>query len=271
MRAWHNVARNVMLKLFGSGRSARGLPATEAGERVYAIGDVHGRLDLLRDVLRRIDDHSAGLPPAEATHIILLGDLIDRGSQSREVLRFVHSIQQKTDGIVALLGNHEELMLKAIDKMPGALDAWMRMGGRATVRSFDLEPPAPEESSRDYADRLRAAVPAELLEWMRTLPLTASSGSYMFCHAGIRPGVPLRRQARTDLLWIRKEFLDDDTSHGKVVVHGHSIAADVEMRPNRIGIDTGAYRTGVLTALYLEGTEREIIATPQETELPGDA
>jgi serine/threonine protein phosphatase 1 len=251
-----------MLKLFGSRRTPRGYPATEQGERVYAIGDVHGRLDLLRDLLRRIDDHSAGLPPAESTHIILLGDLIDRGTQSREVLNFVYSIQQRTDGIVTLLGNHEELMLKAIDKVPGTLDAWMRMGGRATVRSFGLEPPAAGESARDYADRLRAAVPPELLEWMRTLPLTASSGSYMFCHAGIRPGVSLKRQSRTDLLWIRKEFLEDDSSHGVVVVHGHSIAADVEMRSNRIGIDTGAYRTGVLTALYLEGAEREIIATP---------
>lgn len=263
-----------MLKLFRPARKSA--PSTETGERVYVIGDVHGRLDLLRDLLAKVEEHAGALPPNDATHVILLGDLIDRGEQSREVLGFVYAAQQRSDRLIVLLGNHEDMMLKALDRSPGALRAWMRIGGKATVRSFGLEPPAASGDSRAYADRLAKEVPQEWVEWLRQLPLNAVSGSYMFCHAGVRPGVALKKQARTDLLWIREEFLMNETDHGAVIVHGHSIADDVEFRANRIGIDTGAYRTGVLTALYLEGEERQILstaaaATPLSSDPDGEA
>lgn len=248
-----------MLKVFRPAR--RSAPSTETGERVYVIGDVHGRLDLLRDLLAKVEEHAGTLPHNAATHVILLGDLIDRGEQSREVLGFVYEAQQRSDRLIVLLGNHEDMMLKALDRTPGALRAWMRIGGKATVRSFGLEPPDAAEDSRAYAERLAREVPQEWVEWLRRLPLNAVSGSYMFCHAGVRPGVALKKQARTDLLWIREEFLTNETNHGAVIVHGHSIANDVEFRANRIGIDTGAYRTGVLTALYLEGEKRQILST----------
>ena len=130
-----------------------------------------------------------------------------------------------------------------------------------TLASYGIPLPAEPYDEEAVAVALRAAVPRPIRHWLAGLPLTARSGDYFFCHAGVRPGVPLKRQSAQDLLWIRREFLSDDSDHGAVVVHGHSIASDVEWRDNRIGIDTGAYRTGRLTALYLEGTEREIIAT----------
>jgi serine/threonine protein phosphatase 1 len=247
---------------FGRPVAKETAPSTQAGERLYAIGDVHGRYDLLRDLLDRLEEHSAALPPAASTHVILLGDLVDRGPDSASVLRFLYNSQQRTDRLVVLLGNHEELMLRALDGEKGMLRAWMRVGGRETMKSFGVTPPTKEESSAVATQQLIEAIPAEWVEWMRGFPLTAKSGDYMFCHAGIRPGIALRRQARADLLWIRDEFLlDDESDHGAMIIHGHSISHEVEMRSNRIGIDTGAFSSGVLTALYLEGERREIIST----------
>jgi serine/threonine protein phosphatase 1 len=137
----------------------------------------------------------------------------------------------------------------------------MGVGGDMTVRSFGLEPYSRSDDARDYIRRLRSVVPREWVSWLKRLPLFARSGDYFFCHAGVRPGVPLRRQVRNDLLWIREDFLDDDADHGAIIVHGHSIEPEVAIRANRIGIDTGAYRTGVLTALYLDGDKRDIIST----------
>jgi serine/threonine protein phosphatase 1 len=178
-------------------------------------------------------------------------------------------VQGSSDGLIVLMGNHEEAMLRALQREPGMLRAWMRIGGDATLRSFGLTPPAREEDQTEFIRRIGQVVPPQWLDWMRALPLVARSGDYFFCHAGIRPGVPLNRQSRADLLWIRDEFLEDPEPQGVVVVHGHSISAEVELRSNRIGIDTGAYKTGVLTALYLEGTRRDIISTagPTRSEL----
>lgn len=237
------------------------LPSTEAGERIYAVGDVHGRYDLLRALLDRIGAHTGALPPARSLHIVFLGDIVDRGPQSLEVMELLHDLQSKTDRVLVLLGNHEEAMLQAIGGDVEMLGDWMKVGGAATVRSFGLEPFRRGDDAADYLRRLRAAVPREWVAWLRKLPLTAQSGDYFFCHAGIRPGVALRRQARGDLLWIREDFLDDERPHGAVIVHGHSIEPKVEIRANRIGIDTGAYRTGALTALYLEDDRQEVLST----------
>ena len=242
------------------------MPSTESGDRVYAVGDVHGRYDLLRILLDRIGEHSTVLPPTESLHLVFLGDIVDRGPESAQVVEFLHRLQTQTDRAIVLLGNHEEAMLQALDGNTDVLRDWMGVGGAATVRSFGLEPFKRGGDAAAYIRELRAAVPREWVAWLRRLPLFARSGDYYFCHAGVRPGIALRRQTRADLLWIRDDFLDDEQYHGAVIVHGHSIEPQVEMRSNRIGVDTGAYRTGVLTALYLEGEQREVIsATLPET------
>ncbi|MET1755175.1 metallophosphoesterase family protein [Novosphingobium sp. RD2P27] len=248
--------------VFNFGRGRATAHATAPGERIYAVGDIHGCYGQLQDLLGRIETHVQALPSARATHIILLGDLIDRGPDSAKVIGSLYRLQQETKKVIVLMGNHEELMLRALDGEPGMMRAWMRIGGDATLRSFGIEPPDRNEDPREAIEKIRRVIPSEWISWIRALPLTARSGDYLFCHAGVRPGVALKRQKRADLLWIRDEFLHDDvTRHEAVVVHGHSISTDVEMRPYRIGIDTGAYRTGVLTALYLEGEQREIITS----------
>jgi serine/threonine protein phosphatase 1 len=247
-------------------RAVVGIPATAPGERIYAIGDIHGRHDLLVELLERIGDHGRSLETKAKTHLILLGDMVDRGPDSAKVLRLVRKIQAQHESMVVLRGNHEELMLGALDGRPGMLRGWMRTGGRATLRSFGLEPPPSGDDPTEFLQLANATIPQELLQWMRNLPLSARSGSYFFCHAGIRPGVPIARQKRTDLLWIREDFLTDDRDHGAIIVHGHSEAATLDEQVNRIGVDTGAYRTGVLTALYLEGEERGYISTDPPAE-----
>lgn len=238
------------------------LPGTASDDRVYAIGDVHGRFDLLTELLDDISYHSRTLSRSKNVHIILLGDLIDRGPQSFEVLEYAYRAQRRRK-VTVLLGNHEEIMLRAIDGEPGVMKSWLRFGGKATLRSFGIEPPSSGEDFDpiDLGRRLRDTIPEKWLEWLRSRPISARSGDYLFCHAGIRPGVPLNRQSRSDMLWIRDDFLASDVPHGVVVVHGHSISPDVELRHNRVGLDTGAYRTGVLTAAYLEGKTCGIMAT----------
>ncbi|WP_293884088.1 metallophosphoesterase family protein [Sphingomonas sp.] len=235
--------------------------STQNGERIYAIGDVHGRLDLLKLLLARLELHSETLPDNQNMHLILLGDLVDRGPDSAETLRYVRNLSKQSDQLVTLLGNHEELMLRALSEEPGMLRAWSRSGGAETLRSFGFAPPERGCDEGRYIAQVKAAIPQDWLTWLASLPLSASSGDYFFCHAGIRPGTTLKRQARTDLLWIRDDFLDDNSDHGAVIVHGHSISREVEVRQNRIGIDTGAYQSDVLTALYLEGSVRKIISS----------
>lgn len=242
-------------------------PATEDGERIYAIGDVHGRVDLLRDLLARIDAFDADLPEPSSRHVVLLGDIVDRGPASREVIGLLHATAGDSDRMTVLQGNHEHMMVMALTGHSRVMLPWLRMGGDETLRSFGVDPKA-FKTHEELIEAALDVVPGEWINWLRMLPTTARSGDYFFCHAGVRPGVPIDRQKAEDILWIRQEFLRSRRSHGVMVVHGHSVETKVEMRPNRIGIDTGAYRTGVLTALYLEGTERGLIVT-QEAQSPG--
>lgn len=237
------------------------MPSVESGDRVYAIGDIHGRFDLLQCILEKIGEHSAALPPAKSLHLVFLGDIIDRGPDSAKVLELLYSLERKSNRVIVLLGNHEEAMLQALKGDLNAFRSWLAFGGEETLRSFDVAPRANGEDLRDYLARARSAVPAHWTSWLARLPLSVRSGDYLFVHAGVRPGTALHRQAREDLLWIRADFLDDLRDHGAVIVHGHSIEPEVAIRENRIGIDTGAYRTGILTALYLEGDRQEILST----------
>jgi serine/threonine protein phosphatase 1 len=241
-------------------RNKTGVPArTASNERIYAIGDVHGRYDLLRDLLDMIEIHSSRLPGLARPKVMLLGDIVDRGPDTAKVMRFLATAQRHAGRLVVLCGNHEEMMLRVIDGDEEVEQPWLDYGGIATLQSFGIALPETSDRPGALGRQLRSAMPADLIQWLRELRLSARSGDYFFCHAGVRPGVRLDRQNRDDLMWIRDEFLHSDTDHGAVVVHGHSESIGVEVRTNRIGLDTGAYRTGALSCLYLEGTKRDVL------------
>jgi serine/threonine protein phosphatase 1 len=235
-------------------------PATAPGERVYVIGDVHGRADLLESMLAEIARHAGSSPPVARTKVVFVGDIIDRGPHSREALALLAEARDRLPELVTLLGNHEEMLLRSVDGDETALRGWMRHGGAETVASFGLPPLAEDADAVPYISALRRAVPVEWIEWLETWPLTERSGDYFIVHAGVRRGVPLNRQARRDLLWARAGFVDNLHDHGSVIVHGHTISDGVELLANRIGIDTGAYCTGKLSAVCLDGTRVDVLA-----------
>ena len=233
-----------------------------AGSRVYAIGDIHGRVDLLAQLHERLRE-DASASRSERRCVVYLGDYVDRGLQSREVIDLLLDAPLEGFESVHLMGNHEDFMLRFLDE-PKVGPGWFANGGGATLYSYGVRmPPRGTDLARlsDLGEQLRANLPARHLDFLKRLKRWHVEGDYYFVHAGIRPGVALEEQREEDILWIRELFLDDPGEHGKMVVHGHTITQAPEMRPNRIGIDTGAYATGVLTALVLEGSERRILQT----------
>lgn len=243
--------------------SLDGRPASiPEGLRVYAVGDVHGRLDLLRTVADMIEANEAMHPPAR-TVTVFLGDYIDRGPESCGVIDFLIDWRPRKIETVFLRGNHEDMLLNAL-RVPDMFHMWAMNGGLATAQSygvsFDLHPD-PATDSRAVIRELDAALPPAHRHFLENLPIGLEIGDYLFVHAGVRPGVPLDRQSDLDCLFIRDEFLSHRGSFGKVVVHGHTPASKPEVLPNRIGIDTGAVFTGHLTALCLEGERQQFFTT----------
>jgi serine/threonine protein phosphatase 1 len=227
------------------------------GYRVYAVGDIHGRLDLLDELLAQLEADDKARPRAK-TIVIFLGDLIDRGPSSAQVIERLRTYAPRGVRPIFLSGNHEEVLLRLIRGESQYLADWLRFGGAECARSYGIDPRAIKRMEPSRAVRLlREKVPASHKSFLDTFQV----GDYLFVHAGIRPGVDLSEQSQTDLRWIRGAFLDSDHEHGFVVVHGHTISEDVQLRTNRIGLDTGAYRSGVLTALGLEGAERWFLQT----------
>jgi serine/threonine protein phosphatase 1 len=248
----------------------RRAPRLPKGERLYVIGDVHGCFDLLNELFVTIDAEQEQLPSMR-THVIFLGDLIDRGPDSRRVIDLVRWAAHHKVRVLVLKGNHEEVLIDAWRGNREALAGWLAYGGVETLISFGVDPAAIDPSDLDrMAALLHQAIPADLIAWLDALPLLWESGDYAFVHAGIRPGLPLDRQEASDLLWIRDEFLQFEGAHERVIVHGHTISPEVEIRPNRIGLDTGAYATGVLSALCLCGRDRRVIATAPR-DMPGSS
>jgi len=238
-------------------------PTVPSGQRVYAIGDVHGRLDLLEALLNRIERDNASRDIADVT-LILLGDLIDRGTRSRDVVAKVRAgvAWART---IALMGNHESIMLDSLDGKRSELERWLKFGGRQTLESWGVKPIIFDFGTLDdILFEARSVISSDDRKWLSQLRRNLRIGDYYFVHAGVRPGVPLEHQTADDCLWIRNDFLDSRRKHGAVIVHGHSIQADVEERPNRIGLDTGAYYTGLLTAVGIEGSERWFLSTRQQ-------
>lgn len=232
-------------------------PKLPSGERIYAIGDIHGRYDLFERLIGMIRDDSASRGQAHV-RLVLLGDLIDRGPQSARLVHRCQEYASKSKDFIVLMGNHEQTMVEAMLGNYAALELWLQFGGDETLRSWGISDDILREGNLGHImDSARSLVPRDVLRWLGALPLTFQRGGYLFVHAGIRPGVRLSRQAPGDLLWIRDGFLDSEADHQSVVVHGHSISDDApDMRSNRIGIDTGAYRTGRLTALGLQEDEQ---------------
>lgn len=236
-------------------------PAGPRGHRAYAIGDVHGRLDLLNNLLARIEEDVAAKPARKVT-IVFLGDLIDRGPSSAEVVERLRTYAPNGAKTVFLMGNHEEVMLRAIGGEAAIVPSWLRFGGIETLASYGLDARTLKTCGEaEQVAAIAGAVPQSHVRFLESFADSVSFGDYLFVHAGIRPGVDLSQQSRTDLRWIRDPFLGDESERDFIVVHGHTISPEVEVTPNRIGIDTGAFHTGVLTALSIEGSDRWFIQT----------
>jgi len=236
-------------------------PRVPDGRRIYAVGDIHGRHDLLSRLHRLIAEDAAAA--AARNTLVYLGDYVDRGPASRQVLDRLAGDPPPGFDAVFLKGNHDDFLLRFLED-GAAADTWLANGGVATLASFGIEGmgPRPDPDAlagirRDLAGRLDAAHRG-FLGRLRPCHVV---GDYLFVHAGVRPGIPLAGQDPFDLMWIRGPFLEWDGPFGHFVVHGHTIAPVPDVRPNRIGIDTGAYFSGRLTCLVLEGDSRRFLQT----------
>lgn len=255
------------------------MPTTDLtdGHRIYAIGDIHGRLDLLTGMTARIRADLAARPHPRPL-VIFLGDYVDRGPEVRGVIEALIALRADPLPTRFLLGNHDSYVSAYLED-PEWYDRtyhWLHsaMGGNATLASYGV-PDADWERAEATRDAFAAAFPADHLAFLDACELIVPVGGYAFVHAGIRPGVPLDRQERQDLIWIRQPFLGFEGDHGVKVVHGHTIVPAVEHHPNRIAIDTGAFRSGVLSCLVLEGARVDLLTTaglapcPPGAGLPG--
>lgn len=225
--------------------------------RTLVVGDIHGFLDAFDALL-------AVVRPQPDDRIVTLGDYVDRGPDSAGVIDQILALRQREDVVVhCLKGNHEETMLSFLDDARTG-QVWAEFGGVQTLASYDV--PAPQVRSDLEAWEVARlafvqAVPDRHQAFLRALELYVVAGDYVFVHAGLRPGVPLASQTEQDMLWIRREFLEATRPFEKVVVYGHTPQQDAVVEPHRIGIDTGAFVTGVLTALRLSEGEAVLIQT----------
>lgn len=229
------------------------------GLRVYAVGDIHGELALLDELLSRIaEDRTAG--PDLDHQIIFLGDYIDRGPDARGVIDRLSALAG--DRCYRFLkGNHEDAFLAILSGQTDDLPGWLRFGGRETLASYGIAERSVAMGGPFLRAQLVERVPPSHLAFLRGLEMSIGIGDYFFVHAGIRPGVDVAKQDEADLMWIRREFLSHEGRHSHMIVHGHTITSAVDIRHNRIGVDTGAYASGVLSAIVLEGSDRRIIDT----------
>lgn len=240
------------------------LPGTTSvpdGVRVYAIGDIHGRSDLLKRQHALIEAHFTA-DPLPNIHLIYLGDYIDRGPDTSGVLELLLREASNFVQVTLLRGNHEEMLLRFLDD-PAVGPMWCQLGGLETLLSYgiDVAGTLAAEGYPGVARHVREKLPPPHYALLSQLQSSFTVGDYFFCHAGVRPGVPLDEQLPQDLAWIRDPFLQTKEDFGKIVVHGHSPTEQPDFRANRINIDTGAYATGRLTCLVLEGSNRHILST----------
>lgn len=251
------------------------------GVRVYAIGDIHGQLDLLKSLHEKIGADMKARPVEECI-VVYVGDYIDRGPDSKGVISALIRGAPFQAEAHFLKGNHEDALLTFLED-PGFLLMWRDYGGVETLASYGVDVPpfsveAADDWIQDVHQRFSAALPKTHLAFLQGLDLSYSKGDFYFCHAGVRPGVPLAEQQSADLLWIREPFLTSRRFHGKMVVHGHTPQEQPVIKTNRLGVDTGAYITGALTAAVIEGTtfrflqarrsaEAEALSAPEQARI----
>lgn len=245
-------------------RKRRGVakqPSTAKNSRVYAVGDIHGRLDLLQDMLKQVKKDLKSY--TGKSQFVLLGDYIDRGPASAKILDLLITGDLPCDEVVCLRGNHEDAMLGFAHGDQSAKN-WLQFGGVETLESYGLavtkylcsdDDPAP-----DVRKAMKKVVPKKHFQFLEELPFHHVNGDYLFVHAGVRPDIPLPAQQLEDMMWIREDFLKHKKPFERFIVHGHTISAEPDIQPNRIGIDTGAYKTGTLTCLVLEGKEQRFLS-----------
>lgn len=245
-------------------RPAAGELRLAPGKLVYAVGDIHGRDDLLGELLQKIEIDRRKRN-AKETIVVFLGDLIDRGPDSSKVVERLRNYQPVGIRPVFLAGNHEEVLLRLLDGDDSLISDWLRFGGLQCSASYGVDPKKLSRMrTREAGETIRRSIPALHREFLAGFHDTVRIGDYLFVHAGIRPGVALEAQAQSDLRWIRHPFLEDRRDHGFIVVHGHTISDGIDQSVNRIGIDTGAYRSGVLTALVASGNSTWFLQTERE-------
>ena len=238
--------------MFSFAPRKRSGPVGARGFRAYGVGDIHGRLDLLDELLAKIE---ADLKkrPARKVLLVFVGDLIDRGPSSAQVIERLRTYRRDGVQTMFLLGNHEEVLLRVVHGEAELIEKWCSFGGTECLQSYGVETARLATLPPDEAlDVVRKAIPKTHIEFLESFHDSCRFGDYLFVHAGIRPGVEIEQQKQSDLRWIREAFLFDDTDHGFVVVHGHTISETAEVHDNRIAIDTGAYRSDVLTAVAIE-------------------
>jgi serine/threonine protein phosphatase 1 len=250
-------------------RPGRGAPSSEAvkpqtppGSRIYAIGDIHGRADLLRQ-LHRLIHEDAYRRQAPRNVVVYLGDYVDRGDESPAVIDLLLDEPLPSFESIYIKGNHEESLLRFLEDTAVG-PAWLFYGGAQTLLSYGVRPPGAPMNPRELARaqrELAERLPPRHRRFMQGLALTHEEGDYFFAHAGVRPGVPLAEQTAQDLLWIRDDFLLAEQNFGKIVVHGHTITERPEVKRNRIGIDTGAFASGRLTCVVLEQSQLGFLQT----------
>jgi len=233
-------------------------PSVPSGVRIYAVGDIHGRVDLLDDLLAMIDAdvaHHSDVTPI----FVFLGDYIDRGASSRETISRLIA-RSEISRCIFLKGNHEQIMLRCLEDA-GLFEIWIRLGGLKTIMSYDVAPDAMRGDVDKLQKSLRDRLPRSHLRFLQDLQLSFTCGDFFFTHAGAKPNVDLSQQKEKDLLWVREEFLSCTNDFGKIVVHGHTPVREVDVRPNRINIDTRAFASNCLTCLAIQQDMISVIST----------
>ncbi|MDD2325265.1 MAG: metallophosphoesterase family protein [Alphaproteobacteria bacterium] len=236
--------------------------STPSNHRIYVVGDIHGRLDLLTRLLAMVEA-DAIQHESKIKKLVFLGDYIDRGLDSRGVLeRLTKPFAERMEPLF-LRGNHDDRMVRFLDGHFEVVSSWLQYGGIATFASYGVNATAgiPQSKLPALREELKAKVPAAHQDFLNSTLFAASFGDYYFVHAGVNPTLDLEEQRPADQMWIRDVFLDSPVDFGKIIVHGHTIVAEPENRPNRIAIDTGAFASGTLTCLVLDGAERSFFTT----------
>lgn len=251
--------------MFRKKRPESTLPEGARGYRAYVVGDIHGRLDLLDRLIESIHAEIERDRPQKVV-LVFVGDLIDRGPDSAGVVERLRKYRHPGVRLVVLLGNHEEVLLRILEGDSSLVESWLEFGGAECLQSYGVDPfKIQAMEPRAALQLIVKAVPQSHTRFLSECADTFRFGDYLVVHAGIRPGIAVDQQLQSDMRWIREPFLGDDSDHGFVVVHGHTIRPEVEVRANRIGIDTGAYASGRLTALAIEGAERWFLDTAAAT------